>query len=85
MFKLFSPGRMPTHAEIAARQLEDARIELLEAERDLEAAQCRVTTLKMRVTRLTEYTKNNPVPLPFPPRTAQVWNFQSKKKKEVAA
>lgn len=42
----------PTAAEVAKQQLEEARIKLLEAEKEKEAAICRVDALKARVRRL---------------------------------
>lgn len=53
---------VPTHAQIAASELEDARQELLAEMRRLESAQCSVTILKTRVARLEQYTRENPVP-----------------------
>lgn len=57
MNALFSKPKMPTHLDIAATSLENARIALLEAESTAEAAECTVMILKARVERLTEYVE----------------------------
>lgn len=50
------PVLPPTHLEVAALELEQARLDLLAKEKELESAECSVAFLKKRVTRLENYS-----------------------------